>query len=59
MVAVFGEYFSVVSIWKLAEDVVQSTLIKALENWKFNGIPDNPRAWLYRVAKKPDHRYHS
>ena len=36
---------------ELAEDVVQSTLIKALENWKFNGPPENPQAWLYRVAK--------
>ena len=36
---------------ELAEDVVQSTLVKALENWKFNGPPENPQAWLYRVAK--------
>ena len=36
---------------ELAEDVVQSTLIKALETWKYKGIPDNPKAWLYRVAK--------
>ncbi len=36
---------------ELAEDVVQSTLIKALESWKYNGPPDNPKAWLYRVAK--------
>ena len=37
--------------WQLAEDVVQDALIAAMENWKFNGIPDNPRAWLYQVAK--------
>ncbi len=36
---------------ELAEDVVQNTLIKALELWKYNGPPENPRAWLYRVAK--------
>lgn len=36
---------------ELAEDVVQNTLIKALELWKFNGPPENPKAWLYRVAK--------
>jgi len=35
----------------LAEDVVQDTLLKALETWKFHGIPKNPSAWFYRVAK--------
>jgi RNA polymerase sigma-70 factor (ECF subfamily) len=34
-----------------AEDIVQDTLIAALENWTFNGIPDNPPAWLFRVAR--------
>jgi len=36
---------------QLAEDVVQDTLIKALEQWKINGLPENPGGWLYRVAK--------
>lgn len=36
---------------EVAEDIVQETLIAALENWKLKGMPDNPRAWLYRVAK--------
>ncbi|HYV95335.1 MAG TPA: sigma-70 family RNA polymerase sigma factor [Chitinophagales bacterium] len=36
---------------ELAEDVVQDTLLKALEQWKFSGIPENPSAWLFRVAK--------
>ncbi len=35
----------------IAEDIVQETLIAALEAWKLHGLPDNPRAWLYRVAK--------
>jgi RNA polymerase sigma factor (sigma-70 family) len=35
----------------LAEDVVQETLIKALRQWPYRGIPDNPDAWLMRVAK--------
>ncbi len=35
----------------LAEDVVQETLVKALETWPFNGLPDNPSAWLMRVAR--------
>lgn len=35
----------------LAEDIVQDTLMQALHAWPAQGIPDNPRAWLYRVAK--------
>jgi RNA polymerase sigma factor (sigma-70 family) len=35
----------------LAEDVVQETLIKALKVWPYQGIPDNPAAWIMRVAK--------
>ena len=35
----------------LAEDIVQDTMVQALRSWPFQGIPDNPRAWLYRVAK--------
>ncbi|GAB3700352.1 sigma-70 family RNA polymerase sigma factor [Spirosoma flavus] len=35
----------------LAEDVVQDTMMQALRSWPFQGIPDNPSAWLYRVAK--------
>ena len=36
---------------ELAEDVVQDTLLKALEYWKFHGAPDNPSAWLFTVAR--------
>ena len=36
---------------QMAEDVVQDTLIKAMDSWKYRGIPDNPSAWLFRVAK--------
>src|SRR5450631_2067959 len=35
----------------LAEDVVQDSLIEAMEQWQYNGPPDNPSAWLFRVAK--------
>jgi RNA polymerase sigma factor (sigma-70 family) len=34
----------------LCEDVVQDTLVHALESWRF-GLPDNPAAWLMRSAK--------
>jgi len=36
---------------ELAEDIVQDALLKALNTWKYHGIPDNPSAWLYRTAK--------
>lgn len=32
------------------EDAVQSALMTALETWKLSGFPDNPSAWLFRVA---------
>ncbi|MVM32770.1 sigma-70 family RNA polymerase sigma factor [Spirosoma sp. HMF4905] len=35
----------------LAEDIVQDTMVQALQSWRFQGIPDNPSAWLYRVAQ--------
>lgn len=36
----------------LAEDIVQDTLLKAMSAWKIKGVPDNPSAWLYTVAKR-------
>ena len=36
----------------LAEDIVQDTLLKALSVWKIKGVPENPSAWLYTVAKR-------
>ncbi len=35
----------------LAEEVVQDALLRALELWPFQGIPDNPQGWLLRVAR--------
>lgn len=35
---------------EIAEDLVQDTLLKAIEVWRFRGVPDNPSAWLYKVA---------
>jgi RNA polymerase sigma factor (sigma-70 family) len=32
------------------EDAVQASLLAALTAWVTSGIPDNPGAWLYRVA---------
>jgi RNA polymerase sigma-70 factor (ECF subfamily) len=36
---------------ELAEDVVQQTFLHAIHVWKLKGTPDNPSAWLFRVAK--------
>lgn len=35
----------------LAEDIAGETFLAALETWPRKGIPENPAAWLYTVAK--------
>jgi RNA polymerase sigma-70 factor (ECF subfamily) len=35
----------------LVEDVVNDALCRALEVWKYRGLPDNPSAWLMAAAK--------
>jgi len=35
----------------LAEEVVQEALVKALQQWPYRGVPENPLAWLIQVAK--------
>ncbi|MEL6975949.1 MAG: sigma-70 family RNA polymerase sigma factor [Bacteroidota bacterium] len=32
------------------EDVTQDTFLKAMKLWGYQEVPDNPTAWLYRVA---------
>src|SRR5919106_6638626 len=34
-----------------AEDVVQETLVRALQTWPYYGMPKNPSAWITQVAK--------
>mgnify|MGYP001549227337 FL=1 len=36
---------------EMAEDVVQDSLLKAMNTWKFNDIPENPSGWIFAVAK--------
>lgn len=36
---------------EIAEDISSETFLSALETWSFKGIPENPTAWLYTVAK--------
>jgi RNA polymerase sigma factor (sigma-70 family) len=50
MVAVLTRIFGVHNL-ALAEDVVQEAFCRALEVWKFRGMPENPQAWLMKTAK--------
>ena len=36
---------------QLAEDIASETFLAALETWPYRGKPDNPAAWLHRVAR--------
>ena len=35
----------------LVEDMVQATLLDALQSWRVRGVPDNPSGWVHRIAK--------
>ena len=35
----------------LAEDAVQDALMTAMQQWPFRGVPENPEAWLFQVAR--------
>ncbi len=35
-----------------SEDAVQEALLAAAKQWPVEGVPDNPRAWLIRVASR-------
>ncbi len=50
MVATLTRIFGVHNL-ALAEDVVQDAFCRALEVWKFRGMPENPRAWLMATAR--------
>lgn len=51
MVAVISNLFGLQHI-ELAEDIVSDTFLTAAEEWEKSGIPPNPAAWLYTVAKR-------
>src|SRR6185295_15911518 len=48
--AVLCKLFGIENL-ELAEDIASETFLSALENWPYKGIPENPVAWLYTVAK--------
>lgn len=42
---------------EIAEDIVSDTFLSATESWSIKGVPDNPTAWLYTVAKNKTKNY--
>ena len=51
MVAVISKLFGLQHI-EIAEDIVSETFLQATETWGIKGMPQNPTAWLYTVAKQ-------
>ncbi|SKC03747.1 hypothetical protein [Dyadobacter psychrophilus] len=51
MTAALCRHFGLVNI-EVAEDIASETFPKASEYWAVNGVPENPTARLYTVAKK-------
>jgi RNA polymerase sigma factor (sigma-70 family) len=50
IVSVLCKTFGIQNI-QLAEDITSDTFLTASETWSLKGIPENPKAWLYAVAK--------
>ncbi|WP_079468433.1 RNA polymerase sigma factor [Chitinophaga ginsengisegetis] len=42
---------------EVAEDIASETFLSAMETWTYKGIPENPTAWLYLVAKNKAKNY--
>lgn len=59
MITLLCRYFGLKHI-EIAEDIISETFLKASENWATAGMPENPAAWLYTVAKNraKDHFKH-
>lgn len=51
MVSVLTSHFGLAQM-SLAEDIVQDTLISAMQQWSVKGVPQNPEGWLMQVAKR-------
>lgn len=48
--AVLCKRFGIANL-QIAEDIASDAFLQAFETWPFKGIPENPVAWLYTVAK--------
>ena len=42
---------------EVAEDIASDTFLAAAESWTYKGLPPNPTAWLYAVAKNKAKNY--
>jgi RNA polymerase sigma factor (sigma-70 family) len=42
---------------EIAEDIAGDTFLAAAQSWPYKGIPPNPAAWLYNVAKNKAKNY--
>jgi RNA polymerase sigma-70 factor (ECF subfamily) len=51
MVAVISKLYGLQHI-EIVEDIATQTFLLAAENWKNTGVPANPVAWLYKIAKQ-------
>ncbi|MDT0606077.1 RNA polymerase sigma factor [Croceitalea rosinachiae] len=49
IVSILTNKFGIAYLEKI-EDAVQDTFLKAMQVWAFKSVPDNPTAWLFRVA---------
>ncbi|PBI89498.1 RNA polymerase sigma factor SigX [Flavobacterium sp. ACN2] len=56
IVSVLCSLFGIQHI-EVAEDIVSDTFLTASETWAIKGIPENPSAWLYTVAKNKTKNY--
>jgi len=54
--AVLCKHFGIEHI-EIAEDITSDTFLSAIETWTYNGLPANPTAWLYTVAKNKAKNY--
>jgi RNA polymerase sigma-70 factor (ECF subfamily) len=50
MVSVLSRLFGLQKVDE-AQDIVQDTLLAAMQVWPFKGVPENPSAWLMQTAK--------
>ena len=56
MTAVLCRHFGLTHI-EIAEDMVSETFLTATHQWGLNGVPENPVAWLYTVARNKTINY--
>ena len=56
IVSVLCYLFGIENI-EIAEDITSDTFLAATETWSIKGIPENPTAWLYMVAKNKTKNY--